>query len=429
MDDDQDTRASAGARTGAATEAAAGAHGPLTGVRIIELGTVVAASFGTRLLADLGAEIIKVEAPGRPDPMREWGRGSHAGRALWWPLQSRNKKLVTIDLRQPAGQQLLLRLVGQADALIENFRPGTMERWNLGPEQLAEANERIVMARVSGFGQTGPYAKRPGFAAVAEAMGGLRYINGYPGTTPPRMGISLGDELAGMFAAQGILAALYQRDALGGRRGQVIDVSLVESCLAMLESTFPEYDLLGDVRGPTGSRLPGVAPSNLFQSRDGKDVIIAANQDGLFTRLAVAMDQPELAQDPRYATHTARAEHHEEIEGVVAEWAARHDASEIQRVLTEAGVVCGPVYSVADIFEDPHYQAREMLVDHEDPELGTFVGPGVVPKFSATPGGVRWPGPWEVGSHNDEVFGELLGLSTAETDALARDDVISGGTR
>jgi formyl-CoA transferase len=420
MDDDQDTRAGAGASAGTAS----GADGPLTGVRIVELGTVVAASFGTRLLADLGAEVIKVEAPGRPDPLREWGRGSHEGRTLWWPLQSRNKKLVTIDLHQPAGQRLLLRLAEHADVLIENFRPGTMERWNLGPEQLTEANERLVIARVSGFGQTGPYAERPGFAAVAEAMGGLRYINGYPGTTPPRMGISLGDELAGMFAAQGILAALYQRDALGGERGQVIDVSLVESCLAMLESTFPEYDLLGEVRGPTGSRLPGVAPSNLFRSRDDKDVIIAANQDGLFARLATAMGQPELADDPRYATHTARAEHHEEIEGVVADWAARHDAAEIQQVLIDAGVVCGPVYSVAEIFEDPHYRAREMLVDHEDPELGTFVGPGVVPKFSETPGRVRWSGPWEMGGHNDEIFGDLLGLTADETDALTRDDVI-----
>lgn len=411
-------------RRGSGTGSEPAPGGPLAGIRVIELGTVVAASFGTRLLADLGAEVIKVEAPGRPDPMRDWGRAQHKEHALWWPLQSRNKKLVTIDLRTEAGQELLLRLVAKADAVAENFRPGTLERWNLGYEQMAAANPGIVLARISGFGQTGPYASRPGFAAVGEAMGGLRFINGYPGMVPPRLGISLGDELAGIFAAQGILAALYQRDALGGERGQVIDVSLVESCLAMLESMFPEYDLAGEVREPTGTKLPGVAPSNLFSARDGKHVIIAANQDSLFGRLAEAMGQPELATDPLYATHGARAENQDEVEAIVARWAAEHDSDEIMELLSEAGVVCGPVYSIADIFEDEHFRERGMFVRHEDSEVGDFLGPGVVPKFSETPGEVRWSGPWEVGSHNREIFGDLLGMSEEECEALVDDAVI-----
>ena len=407
-----------------ATNEGRGGAGPLVGVRIVELGTVVAGSFATRLLADLGAEVLKVEAPGRLDPMREWGRARYRGRALWWPVQTRNKKLLTIDLREDAGQKLLLRLVAHADAVVENFRPGTLERWNLGYEQLAEANEGIVLARVSGFGQTGPYAQRRGYAAVAEAMGGLRYINGYPGAAPPRMGISLGDELAGMFTAQGILAALYHRDALGGGRGQVIDVSLVESCLAMLESTFPEYDLLGEVREPTGTQLPGVAPSNLFRTRDDIGLIIAAPEDSLFARLAAAMGRPELAEDPRYATHVARAENQDAVEAEVAEWAARHDAEEIMQLLDDAGVVSGPVYSVADIFADPHYREREMLVVHEDPELGSYIGPGIVPKLSETPGAVRWSGPWQPGAHNVEVLSNLLELSTEEIEELTRSRVI-----
>ncbi len=408
--------------SGAGHEPATG--GPLTGVRIIELGTVVAASFGTRLLGDLGAEVIKVEAPGRPDPLREWGRARHEDHALWWPLQSRNKKLITIDLHTEAGQQLLLRLIEKADAVVENFRPGTLERWNLGYEQMAAANPAIVLARISGFGQTGPYASRPGFAAVGEAMGGLRFINGYPGMVPPRLGISLGDELAGIFAAQGVLAALYRRDALGGERGQVIDVSLVESCMAMLESMFPEYDLAGEVREPTGTKLPGVAPSNLFTARDGKHMIIAANQDTLFARLAEAIGQPELATDPAYATHGARAENQDEIEAVVARWAAEHDSEEIMEVLTAAGVVCGPVYSIADIFADEHFRERGMFVRHEDSEIGDFLGPAVVPKFSETPGKVRWSGSWQVGAHNKEVFEDLLGMSAEECAALGDEAVI-----
>src|SRR6478736_5050827 len=307
--------------------------GPLAGVRVVELGMLLAGPFTGRLLGDMGAEIIKVEPPGQPDPLRDWGHARYEGRSLWWPVQSRNKKCVTLNLREERGQELLLALVEQSDVLVENFRPGTLERWNLAPERLWEVNPGLVIARVSGYGQTGPYAPRAGFASVSEAMGGIRYINGFPDEPPPRIHISLGDSLAGMFAAQGILAALYRRDALGGGRGQVVDVSLMEACFALLESMVPEYDRLGIVRGPGGTGLEGVAPSNIFTSSDDKWIVIAANADNVFGRLCEAMGRPELANDPRFGTHLARGDHQEELEGIVAEWAGRHTAAEIDSIL------------------------------------------------------------------------------------------------
>ncbi len=398
--------------------------GPLAGLRVIELGTLLAGPFAGRLLGDMGAEVIKVEAPGKPDPLREWGKARYQGRTLMWPVQARNKKCVTLDLRTARGQELLLELVRVADVLTENFRPGTLERWGLGYERLSEINPGLVLARISGYGQTGPYAGRAGFASVAEAMGGLRHINGFPGEAPPRTGVSLGDSLAAMFAVQGILAALYHRDVLGGGRGQVVDVSLMEASFAMLESTVPEYDRLGIVREPAGTNLSGIAPSNIFKSRDDLWMVIAANNDNLFRRLCDAMGRPELADDTRFATHAARGENQEEIEGIVADWARERDAAEIDRVLNEAGVVCGPIYTVAEIFRDPQYAAREMLVEHVDPEFGPYVGPGIVPKFSETPGAVRWSGTWEHGSHNEEVYCGLLGLSDAELGRLREDGVV-----
>jgi formyl-CoA transferase len=398
--------------------------GPLAGVRVVELGMLLAGPFTGRLLGDMGAEIIKIEPPGRPDPLREWGKARYEGRSLWWPVQSRNKKCVTLNLRDRRGQELLLELVERSDVLVENFRPGTLERWNLGPDRLWETNRGLVVCRVSGYGQTGPYAPRAGFASVAEAMGGIRHINGFPGQPPPRLHISLGDSLAGMFAAMGVLAALYKRDALGFGRGQVVDVSLMESCFALLEGTVPEYDRLKIVRGPGGTGLQGVAPSNIFKSRDDKWTVIAANADNVFRRLCEAMGQPELADDARFSTHLARGEHQEEIERIIADWAAARDAAEIDRVLNEAGVICGPIYTIADIFEDEHYWAREMLVKHVDPGFGEYVGPGIVPKFSETPGAVRWSGAWEQGSHNVEVYGDLLGLSERELADLEAEGVL-----
>jgi formyl-CoA transferase len=398
--------------------------GPLAGVRVIELGMLLAGPFTGRLLGDMGAEIIKVEPPGQPDPLRDWGHARYEGRSLWWPVQSRNKKCVTLNLREERGQELLLSLAEQSDVLVENFRPGTLERWNLAPERLWEANPALVIARISGYGQTGPYAPRAGFASVSEAMGGIRYINGFPDEPPPRIHISLGDSLAGMFAAQGILAALYRRDALGGERGQIVDVSLMEACFALLESMVPEYDRLGIVRGPGGTGLKGVAPSNIFKSSDDKWVVIAANADKVFGRLCAAMGRPELAEDPRFATHLARGENQSELEGIVSEWAGLHSAAEIDRVLNEAGVICGPIYTIADIFEDEQFRARDMLIEHHDPEFGAYIGPGIVPKFSETPGEVRWSATWEEGSHNGDVYGGLLGLSDEELAGLKEQGVL-----
>jgi formyl-CoA transferase len=398
--------------------------GPLAGMRMIELGMLLAGPFAGRLLGDMGAEVIKVEPPGKPDPLRDWGHARYENRSLWWPVQSRNKKCITLNLRETKGQELLLELVRVTDVVSENFRPGTLERWNLGYDRLAEVNPGIILARISGYGQTGPYAERAGFASVAEAMGGLRYINGFPGEAPPRTGISLGDSLAAMFATQGILAALYQRDVLGDGRGQVVDVSLMEACFALLEGAVPEYDRLGIVRQPAGTGLKGVAPSNIFKSRDNLWVVIAANQDNVFGRLCEAMGKPELASDPRFVTHLARGENQEEIEGIVAAWAAQHDAREIDRLLNEAGVVCGPIYTMAEIFEDPQFRARDMLIEHEDPEFGTYIGPGIVPKFSDTPCEVRWSATWEEGSHNQEVYCGLLGLSESDLDDLRDEGVV-----
>jgi formyl-CoA transferase len=402
----------------------AGAWGPLVGVRLIELGQLLAGPFTGRLLGDLGAEIIKIEAPGQPDAIRDWGKAKYEGRSLWWPVQSRNKKCITLNLRHERGQELLLELVKLADVVTENFRPGTLEKWNLGFDRLSATNPRIILARISGYGQTGPYAARAGFASAAEAMSGMRYINGFPGEPPPRMHLSLGDSLAGMFAAQGILSALYWRDALGGGKGQVIDVSLLESCFAMLESTAPEYDRLGLVREPGGTHLKGIAPSNIFKSKDGKWMVIAANQDNVFKRLCDAIGRPELKDDPKYATHLARGENQDEIEGIIADWAGAHDAAEIDSVLNDAGVICGPVNTIADIFEDEHFWARDMLLKHEDPEFGEYVGPGITPKFSETPGAVRWSATWDEGSHNAEIYGGLLGLSDDEIAALREEGVL-----
>jgi len=397
--------------------------GPLEGVRVLELGVLIAGPFMGRMLADFGAEVIKAEPPGSGDPMREWGLNRYLDRGLWWPLQSRNKKLITLDLRQAEGRRLCLELAAMCDVLVENFRPGTLERWGLGSDILLEANPRLVVARVSGYGQTGPYAERAGFASVGEAMGGLRYINGYPGQVPPRAGISLGDSLASMFALQGVLMALYHRDVHGGA-GQVVDASILESCFAMLDSTVPEYGKLGVVREPGGSRIGSATPSNVYTTRDGKFMVVAANADSLFGRLCQAMDQPELAHEERFAHHWARYENVDELDGIIQAWVAEHDAAEVDRLLNAAGVVCGPVYTIADIFQDPQYRARDMLISMQDVELGELVMPGLIPKLSVTSGDLRWPGSWELGAHNGDVYGGLLGLDSAELARLAEEKVI-----
>lgn len=399
-----------------------GGAGPLAGLRVIELGQLLAGPFTGRMLGDMGAEIIKIEPPGQPDPLRDWGKLRYKNRSLWWPVQSRNKKCVTLNLREKEGQAVLLELVKKSDVLVENFRPRTLEKWGLGPDVLLAANPKLVIARVSGYGQTGPYAERAGFASVSEAMGGIRYINGFEGEPPPRMHISLGDSLAGMFASQGILAALWHVSK--GGDGQVVDVSLLESAFALLESMVPEYDRCGYVRGPGGTGLKGVAPSNIFKSSDDLWMVIAANQDNVFKRLCAAMGMPELAEDPKFVSHVARGENQEEIEGIIREWAKQHTAAEIDEILNGAGVICGPIYTVADMFKDEHFWAREMLLKHEDPEIGEFVGPGLTPKFSGTPGAVKWTGTWEEGSHNKDVYGSLLGLDDARLAELKESGVL-----
>ncbi|WP_457972321.1 CaiB/BaiF CoA transferase family protein [Arthrobacter sp. D1-17] len=395
------------------TEASGDGAGPLSGVRVLELGSLIAGPFAGRQMADFGAEVIKVESPNRPDPMREWGRARVNDRPLWWSVQSRGKKCVTMDLKAPRGRELFLELCKEADVILENFRPGTMEKLGLGPEELWKINPGLIIARVSGYGQTGPEASKPGYASVAEARSGLRHLNGYPDQPPPRTGISLGDSLGSLYALQGILLALYWRDARGGT-GQVVDVSLVEACFSLLESTVPDYAATGIVPGPSGSGLKGIAPSNIFRSSDGKWMVIAANQDSVFVRLATAMGMPGLAADPKYRDHAQRGRNQEELEGIIADWAVHYSAGELVRLLDEHGVPNSTVSTVEDIFEDPQLKARDMLVEVADDELGTVVQPGIVPKLTRSAGRIGWNGPLVHGSHNADVYQGLLNLTEEE---------------
>jgi formyl-CoA transferase len=396
--------------------------GPLAHLRVIEVGSIIAGPFATRLLGDYGADVIKVESPRRPDPMREWGR-QYRGRHLWWLSHARNKRCVTLDLTTPVGQELFVDLAGHADVIVENFRPGTLESWGLSYGRLQVDNPGLILARVSGYGQTGPYHRRPGYASVAEALGGLRAVNGYPNEAPPRMAVSLGDSLAAMFAVIGVLAALQDREVTG--RGQVVDVALSESVLALTESIISEYDRLGVVRGPSGTRLDGIAPSNLYRTKDDAWVIVAANQDTVFARLCVAMGREDLVDDPRFGTHQARGEHQDEIDQIVAGWVATQTADDASATLEAPDVAVGPVYTAPEIIADPQFLARDMLVPHYDDELGEAVlAPGVVPKFSASTARVRWAGPPRPGSHNEEVFGQLLGLEPNELARLRAEGVL-----
>jgi crotonobetainyl-CoA:carnitine CoA-transferase CaiB-like acyl-CoA transferase len=398
------------------------AAGPLAGVRVLELGSIIAAPFATRMLADFGAEVIKVEMPGSGDPLRTWGVNTYEDRSLWWPVQSRNKKLITLDLRRPEGQELCRKLAASSDVVVENFRPGTLERWGLGPDDLREHAPGLIVARISGYGQDGPYADRPGFASSGEAMSGLRYINGAPDEAPPRCGFSLGDSLAALFAVQGILMALYHRAIKGD--GQVVDASIVESCFALTESIVPEYAKLGVVREPSGTVLPHVSPSNVYLSRDGRWVVIAANGENLWQRLCHAIDRPDLLADERFTDLAGRVKHMAELDAIIGGWSATLDADEIDARLNEASVVCAPVNSIAQVFEDPQMRARGMFVEVDDPELGPLTMPGIVPKLSATPGAVRHSGAWSLGADNAEVYGELLGLDGDALDELARDGIV-----
>ena len=398
--------------------------GPLSGVRVIEMGQLVAGPFVGSRMADFGAEVIKVESPGRGDAMRHWGYHRYKDRSLWWPVLARNKKTISANLREKRGQDLVRRLIEEADVLVENFKPGTLEKWGLAPEALHAINPGLVIARVSGFGQTGPYSNRPGFASVGEAMGGLRYINGFPDQPPPRTGISLGDSLAGLFATQGVLMALYWRDTIGQGKGQVVDASITESCFAMMESALPEYDKVGYIRQPSGTGLANVSPSNIFPTKDEKWVVIAANLDAMFKRLCDAMEQPELADDPRYSTHQARGARCDELDARIADWTREFTAAELDVRLDEYGVVSGPIYTIEDIANDPHYQARDMIRRYQDDELGDIAVPGFVPVMSETKSEIAWLGPSEVGAYNEEVYCGLLGMTQTELQELENDGII-----
>jgi crotonobetainyl-CoA:carnitine CoA-transferase CaiB-like acyl-CoA transferase len=412
------TKPDAGTRVGPAPHAAG--EPPLTGIRVLEFGQLLAGPYVGTLLGDFGAEVVKIEAPGKGDPMRDWGRLRHNDHSLWWSIVSRNKRSVGLNLRTERGRALAAELCETADVVLENFRPGTMERWGLGPDDVLRSNPRCVYARVSGYGHTpSRYRDRPGFASAGEAIGGLRYINGHPGQAPPRAGISLGDTLAAQSAFQGILLALYARDARGGA-GQVVDASITDACFAMLESAVVEYEKTGVVREPTGSRLPRIAPSNVYRSRDGRWLVIAANHDTLWRRLAKVLGRPELGEDPRFVDHLARGEHEDLLDEIISAWAAEHDAAEIDRLCEEAGVVSAPVYSVAEIATDPYFTERELLIDHEDEVHGQMRLPGIVPKLSATPGSVRSPARWTLGADTEAVLGEC-GVDRAELSKLARD--------
>lgn len=399
------------------------ATGALDGIRVIELGTLISGPFAGRLLGDMGAEVLKIELPTSPDPLRTWGQAELDGHRFFWTVHARNKKAVTLDLRTERGRQLFLELVKQSDVIVENFRPGTLEKWNLGYDVLREHNRGIILVRVSGYGQTGPDAGKAGYASVAEAASGLRHMNGFPGGPPPRLALSLGDSLAGMFAAQGALAALYRRSVTG--EGQVVDTALTESCLAIQESTIPDYDIGGVVRGPSGTRLEGIAPSNIYQSANGSWVVIAANQDTVFRRLCQAMGRPELATDERFVDHLARGRNQDELDKLIGDWAAEREPQDIIATLSEAGVISGPINTVAEVVHDPQLQARNMIADHWDERVQRNVkGPGVVPVLSDTPGTIRNGGSARPGQDNDEVYGRLLGLDAAQLAALREEGVL-----
>jgi formyl-CoA transferase len=395
--------------------------GPLAGVRVIEMGQLLAGPFCGQLLADFGAEVIKIEAPGAGDPLREWGRERAGGKALWFPIVGRNKKSVTLDLRQKEGQALARRLIAGADMLVENFRPGTMEKWGLGYEQLSAENAKLIMIRVSGFGQTGPYAGRAGYGAIGEAMGGLRHVVGSPESAPSRVGISIGDTLAATYAALGGVMALHARARTG--RGQVVDSAIYEAVLAMMESLITEYQQAGYIRERTGPILPGIAPSNVYPTADGQMILIAANQDTVFRRLAVVMGQEALGRDPRFATHVARGERQAELDALIGDWSRTVPAAELEAMLEAGGVPAGRIYRAPEILADPHVQAREAIIRVMHHEYGELAMQNVAPRLSDTPGSVRHAAP-ALGANTDAVFSELLGLGAEATSDLRARGVV-----
>jgi formyl-CoA transferase len=396
-------------------------HGALADLRVLELGTLLAGPFCGQLLGDMGAEVIKIEPPSQGDPMRVWGRPAHEnGPSLWWPVVSRNKKCITLDLRQSEGQELLKEMVANADFLLENFRPGTLEKWGLGYEILSAINPSLIMIRVSGYGQTGPYAHRAGFGAIGEAMGGLRYVVGDPATPPSRLGISIGDSLAATFACVGALSALHYREKTG--RGQVVDSAIYEAVLNMMESLITDFDKTGFVRERTGAILPKIAPSNVYPTLDSL-VLIAGNQDSVFRRLCEAMGQPALADDPEYAEHTARGRNQHQLDRLISEWASKLPTQEVLNLMDRHGVPAGLIYRAPDMLSDPQFAARDAIVTVKHPRIGDLKMQNVAPKLSETPGAIRSVAP-ALGEHNEEIYLRSMQMSAARFDELKSRRVI-----
>ena len=391
---------------------------PLQGLKVIEMGQLIAGPFASKLLGEFGADVIKIEPPGSGDPLRKW-RKLKDGTSLWWHVQSRNKHSLTLDLRQPEAQDIVRRLVAEADVVVENFRPGTLEEWGLGWEALSHLNPRLIMLRISGYGQTGPYRDLPGFGVIGEAMGGLRHLTGYPGQPPVRVGVSIGDSLASLYGVIGVLLALQERNRSG--LGQEIDVALYESVFAMMESLIPEYDAFGYVREPAGSALPGITPSNSYLCKDGSYVLIAGNGDSIYKRLMILMGRQDLAEDPRFAHNDGRAQHAELIDAAIGEWTARLRRDEVIEALKGARVPAGYPYTAADILADPHYLARQ-VIEQTQTFAGTLKVPGVLPKLSRTPGRLGLGGP-QLGEHTDDILAGL-GLSEAQRQGLRERGII-----
>jgi len=393
--------------------------GPLKDVKVLELGQLIAGPFCTRVMAEFGAQVIKVESPNGGDPLRKW-RKLYKEKSLWWLLQARNKQSVTINLKEKDGQEIVRRLAKDADILVENFRPGALEKWGLGYDSLAKENSGLVMVRLSGYGQTGPYRDRPGFGAIGEAMGGLRHVTGYPDRPPVRVGISLGDAVASLYGVIGALMALKQREASG--KGQVVDVALYEAVFSLMESMVPEFDYYDFVRERTGSSLPGIAPSNSYLTKDGKYVVIGANGDSIFKRMMLAIDRKDLADDPDLSHNDGRAERSDELDSVIGAWCASHDLFHVLDVLEKAEVPSGKIYDVADIVSDVHYRARHMIQEHRLSEDESLLIPGIVPKLSDTPGKTNWLGP-DLGEHTDNVL-TAAGYAVEEIEDFRRRKII-----
>ena len=393
----------------------------LAGIKIIELGQLIAGPFAAKMLGEFGAEVIKIEPPGTGDALRKW-RMLHDGTSVWWQVQSRNKKSVSLDLREPEARDIVRALVKDADVLIENFRPGTLEEWGMGWEELKKINPGLVMLRISGYGQTGPYKDLPGFGVIAEAMGGLRYLTAEPGRVPVRVGVSIGDTIAALHGVIGILLALYHRKVNNGR-GQVIDTALYESVFNVMESLLPEYSVFGAIREPSGSALPGIAPTNAYRCKDGRHALIAGNGDGIFKRLMHLIKRPDLANDPGLAQNDGRAKRADELDAAIGAWASQLTLDEVTTALADAKVPAGKIYSVKDIAEDPQYRARDMILRVVSKDGLSLDVPGIMPKLSETPGAIREAAP-RLGEHTDEVLA-ALGITAEQRQAMRARGIIS----